>query len=95
MTFITLVKIVLFTTTNSNLISDGFEVANYVMNKSGNPSLMDREGHTYWRHFQHETKTYWICSKKKQLHCPVRLTTEGDFIVKCLGEHIHLPKYMS
>ena len=65
------------------------------MNRYGNPMLMDKEGYVYWRHFQHEAKTYWTCSKKKQLRCPVRVTTEGNFVVKRLGQHIHLPKYPS
>ena len=74
-----------------NLFADDFEMAKFTSNKHGNPMLLDTVGYTYNRHKSNQsaTRVYWKCSQV-QNDCRARATTEGIFIIKHIGEHIHL-----
>ena len=60
---------------------------------------MDSLGHVYSKHKCNasKTKTYWKCGRRLKLEdwkCPARVTTEGIYIIKRVGEHSHLPNVM-
>ena len=69
-------------------------MAMFTPNKHGNPKLLDTLGYSYKRHKSNKsaTRVYWECTKlrAKKIKCKARATTEGNFIVKHVGEHIHL-----
>ena len=85
-----------FIKTNSNLVPDEFfEVARFITSAHGNPMLVDSEGKTYTKRTTYKKnssekeKTHWKCSKYQSLKCSARATTEGNYVVKCVGEHNH------
>ena len=51
--------------------------------------LLDSEGNTYRKNNSIYERIHWRCSKYKGLKCPARATTEGNFVVKWVGEHNH------
>ena len=73
-----------------NCLSD-FEMGKFISSKYGNPLLLDTLGYSYNRHKSNlsATRVYWRCSQKKTAKCMARATTEANFIVKHVGEHIH------
>ena len=74
----------------SNLVPDeSFEVARFTTSLHGNPMLLDSEGNTYRKNNSTNERIHWRCSKYKSLKCPVRATTEGNFVVKWVGDHNH------
>ena len=74
----------------SNLVPDQFfEVARFTTSAYGNPMLLDSEGNTYRKNNSIYERIHWRCSKYKGLKCPARATTEGNFVVKWIGEHNH------
>ena len=68
-------------------------MAKYTSSKHGNPQLVDSVGYSYIRHKSNNsaTKVYWRCQMRTKINCMARATTEGIFIVKYIGEHIHPP----
>ena len=75
-----------------NLFSDDFEMGKFITREKGNPQLLDTLGYSYNRHKSNlsKTKVYWRCSQMRLFKCMARATTEGNFIVKHVGEHSHL-----
>ena len=68
-------------------------MAMFTSNKHGNPKLLDTLGYSYNKHSNQYAKFagQWTCSKlRTKERCMARVTTEGNFIVKHVGEHNHL-----
>ena len=83
-----------FTTANSHLISDNFQLAEFTTNKHGNPQIVDTEGFVYSKHRAIGPLVQWRChksSKREGWTCTARATTEGEHIVKRIGQHVHPP----
>ena len=70
-----------------------FELAKFTSSAHGNPQLVDSSGFVYNKHKSNERRDriFWICARKTRYKCTARATTEGDYIIKYLGEHIHPP----
>ena len=64
-------------------------MARFTTSAHGNPMLLDSEGNTYRKNNSTNERIHWRCSKYKSLKCPARATTEGNFVVKWVGEHNH------
>ncbi len=70
-------------------------MARFIPTFHGNPMLVDSEGKTYTRRTTYiknsnETeKSYWTCSKYQSLKCPASATTEGNYVIRFVGEHNH------
>ena len=77
---------------NSNLFADPFEMAKFTTSRKGNLKLVDTAGYEYTKQHASGIKIYWICSKYKSLKCPARATTEGNFVIKSVRQHIHWNK---
>ena len=54
---------------------------------------MDMAGYEYTKHNASGIKIYWRCCKYKNLKCFARATTEGNYVVKNVGEHNHWNKH--
>ena len=81
-----------FSKASLNLFTDDFEMAKFTSNRHGNPKLLDTLGYSYKRQKSNKsaTRVYWSCTKlRTKIKCMARATTEGIFIVKHVGEHIH------
>ena len=79
-----------FTKTNSNLVPDeSFEMARFTTSAHGNPMLVDSERKTYQKHVSKNGITHWRCSKYKSMKCHARATTEGNYVIKSVGQHNH------
>ena len=70
-----------------------FELAKFTSSAYGNAQLVDSSGFVYNKHKSNERRDriFWICARKTRYKCTARATTEGDYIIKYLGEHIHPP----
>ena len=51
--------------------------------------LVDSEGKTYQKHVSKNGTTHWRCSKYKSMKCHARATTEGNYVIKSVGQHNH------
>ena len=79
-----------FIKTNSNLVPDEFvEMARFITSAHGNPMLVDSERKTYQKHVSKNGITHWRCSKYKSMKCHARATTEGNYVIKSVGQHNH------
>ena len=68
-------------------------MAHYTTSVYGNPMLVDNEGYTYQKHSQNTNNViHWKCSKHKRGGCPAKASTEGNFVIRRVGPHIHFPK---
>ena len=76
---------------NSNLFADPFEMAKFTTSREGNLKLVDTAGYEYTKHSIDPSgfKIYWRCSKYKSLKCFARSTTEGNYVIKNVGQHNH------
>jgi hypothetical protein len=78
----------------SFVISDNFQLAEFTTNKHGNPQIVDTEGFVYSKHRAIGPLVQWRChksSKREGWTCTARATTEGEHIVKRIGQHVHPP----
>ena len=68
-------------------------MANFIPSAQGNPMLVDSGGYMYQRHIGRSVtnwyKIAWRCSKHRRGKCPARASTEGNYVVKLIGEHNH------
>ena len=64
-------------------------MAKFTTSREGNLKLMDMAGYEYTKHNASGIKIYWRCCKYKNLKCFARATTEGNYVVKNVGEHNH------
>ena len=51
--------------------------------------LVDSERKTYQKHVSKNGITHWRCSKYKSMKCHARATTEGNYVIKSVGQHNH------
>ena len=70
------------------MFADSFEMAKFTTNRKGNPQLVDTAGYEYSKNRINASgdKIYWICSRHKTLKCPARATTEGNYVIKSIGQ---------
>ena len=69
-----------------------WEVAKFVLTKSNNTLLLDKEGgYVFKVSSRHNGKTYWACRNKslKQDKCMARAITDGNYVTYWKGGHNH------
>lgn len=81
---------------SSGLIAGIGMVKQYMTGSNGGKSMLDDYGYRY-RVLSNATKinrVYWGCilyERKTGIQCKVRIVTQGDTIMKQVGEHNHQP----
>ena len=80
------------------LILDYSEEAQFVKSARGHAQLVDKLGYVYNKHQSNKQGTliWWKCreffSRKTEVRCRARATTEGFFITKHTNVHTHPPQ---
>jgi hypothetical protein len=60
----------------------------FLVSEKGRRKLLV-DGHVYVKDKAVNTKIYWKCDKFALMKCHARVHTEGDRILKHIGEHNH------
>ena len=60
----------------------------YINSKKQKPKLID-SGHRFINDKSNETAVYWKCDKSKSFICRAHLNTDGENIIKGIGDHNH------